>query len=129
MIFMKVNRRRNITLTVRLTEEEKAHIVSMAKKANLSRTDYIVELEKLVPIVVPENVKPLLIELRRIGNNINQIATRSNMDIYQRENFEGIINELKKLMIIYLRLGGEINGNSNLCESEKAVTGCDVRSN
>ena len=92
---MKVNRRRNITLTVRLTEEEKAHIVNMAKKANLSRTDYIVELSKLVPIVVTENVKPLLIELRRIGNNINQIATRANMDIYQRENFEGIRNELK----------------------------------
>ena len=69
----------------------------MAKKANLSRTDYIVELSKLVPIVVPENVKPLLIELRRIGNNINQIATRANMDIYQRENFEGIRNELKKI--------------------------------
>ena len=92
---MKINRRRNITLTVRLTEEEKAHIVNMATKANLSLTDYIVELSKLVPIVVPENVKPLLIELRRIGNNINQIATRANMDIYQRENFEGIRNELK----------------------------------
>ena len=92
---MKVNRRRNITLTVRLTEEEKAHIVNMAKKANLSLTDYIVELSKLVPIVVSENVKPHLIELRRIGNNINQIATRANMDIYQRENFEGIRNELK----------------------------------
>ena len=92
---MKVNRRRNITLTVRLTEEEKAHIVNMATKANLSLTDYIVELSKLVPIVVPENVKPLLIELRRIGNNINQIATRANMDIYQRENFEGIRKELE----------------------------------
>ena len=94
---MKINRRRNVTLTVRLTEEEKAHIVNMATKANLSLTDYIVELSKLVPIVVPENVKPLLIELRRIGNNINQIATRANMDIYQRENFEGIRNELKKI--------------------------------
>ena len=100
---MKVNRRRNITLTVRLTEEEKAHIVSMAKKANLSLTEYIVELSKLVPIVVPENVKPLLIELRRIGNNINQIATRVNMDIYQRENFEGIRKELETM-------------NDNLCK-------------
>ena len=100
---MKVNRRRNITLTVRLTEEEKAHIVNMATKANLSLTDYIVELSKLVPIVVPENVKPLLIELRRIGNNINQIATRANMDIYQRENFEGIRNELEIM-------------NDNLCK-------------
>ncbi len=94
---MDVKRRRNITLTIRLTESEKAHIVEMAEKADLSLTDYIVELSKLVPIVVPENVKPLLIELRRIGNNINQIATRANMDIYQRENFEGIRNELKKI--------------------------------
>ena len=103
MIFMKVNRRRNITLTVRLTEEEKAHIVNMAKKANLSRTDYIVELSNLIPIVVPENVKPHLIELRRIGNNINQIATRANMNIYQRENFEGIRKELETM-------------NDNLCK-------------
>ena len=100
---MKINRRRNVTLTVRLTEEEKAHIVNMATKANLSLTDYIVELSKLVPIVVPENVKPLLIELRRIGNNINQIATRANMDIYQRENFEGIRKELETM-------------NDNLCK-------------
>ena len=100
---MKVNRRRNITLTVRLTEEEKAHIVNMATKANLSLTNYIVELSKLVPIVVPENVKPHLIELRRIGNNINQIATRANMDIYQRENFEGIRKELETM-------------NDNLCK-------------
>ena len=100
---MKVNRRRNITLTVRLTEDENAHIVNMAKKAHLSLTDYIVELSKLVPIVVPENVKPLLIELRRIDNNINQIATRANMDIYQRENFEGIRKELETM-------------NDNLCK-------------
>ena len=100
---MKVNRRRNITLTVRLTEEEKAHIVNMATKAKLSLTDYIVELSKLIPIVVPENVKPHLIELRRIGNNINQIATRANMDIYQRENFEGIRKELETM-------------NDNLCK-------------
>lgn len=100
---MKVNRKRNITLTVRLTEEEKAHIVNMATKANLSLTDYIVELSKLVPIVVPENVKPHLIELRRIGNNINQIATRANMDIYQRENFKGIRKELEIM-------------NDNLCK-------------
>ena len=100
---MKVNRRRNITLTVRLTEEEKAHIVNMATKAKLSLTDYIVELSKLVPIVVPENVKPLLIELRRIGNNINQIATRANLNIYQRENVEGLRKELEIM-------------NDNLCK-------------
>ena len=94
---MKVNRRRNITLTVRLTEEEKAHIVNMATKANLSLTDYIVELSHLIPIVVPENVQPHLIELRRIGNNINQIATRTNIDINHRENFDGIRYEHKKI--------------------------------
>ena len=100
---MKIKRRRNKTLTVRLTEEEKVHIVNMAKKANLSKTDYLVELSKLLPIVVPENVQPHLIELRRIGNNINQIATRANMDIYQRENFEGIRKELEIM-------------NDNLCK-------------
>ena len=104
---MKVNRRRNITLTVRLTEEEKAHIVNMAKKANLSRTDYIVELSKLVPIVVPENVKPHLIELRRIGNNINQIAMKINSGAVSSYNFTEVINMQRKIYEQMLELVGK----------------------
>ena len=94
---MDVKRKRNITLTIRLTEEEKAHIVKMSGKSRMNMTDYIVALSHLVPINVPENVKPMIIELRRIGNNINQIATRANMNIYQAENFENIKQELEKM--------------------------------
>ena len=94
---MDVKRKRNITLTIRLTEEEKAHIVKMSEKSRMNMTDYIVALSHLIPINVPENVKPMIIELRRIGNNINQIATRANMNIYQAENFENIKQELEKM--------------------------------
>ena len=104
---MKVNRRRNVTLTVRLTEEEKAHIVNMAKKANLSLTDYIVELSHLVPIVVPENVQPHLIELRRIGNNINQIAMKINSGAISSYNFTEVINMQRKIYEQMLELVGK----------------------
>ena len=100
---MKENRKRDKTLTVRLTESEKALIEKKAKRANMNLTEYIIAVSNKSKINVAENTKPLLVELKRIGNNINQIATRANMDIYQRENFEGIRKELEIM-------------NDNLCK-------------
>ena len=100
---MTKNRRRDKTLTIRLTESEKANIEKKAAKAKMNLTEYIIAASNKSKIKVAEDTTPLLIELKRIGNNINQIATRANMDIYQRENFEGIRKELEIM-------------NDNLCK-------------
>ena len=66
-------RKRAETLTIRLTKAEKEIIRKKAKKAQLSITDFLVATSLRTEIHVAEDVKPLLIELKRIGNNINQI--------------------------------------------------------
>ena len=75
---MTENRKRNQTLTVRLTAAEKDAITRNAAKARMNLTDYIVASSLLTEIHVAEDTRPLLTELKRIGNNLNQISTKIN---------------------------------------------------
>jgi hypothetical protein len=78
---MSENRRRSETLTIRLTKSEKAAITAQARKASMSLTEYIVALSCETEIIVPPDVMPLLVELKRIGNNLNQIAAKVNSGV------------------------------------------------
>lgn len=62
-----------------------------------AHTDYIVSLSLETPIHVAEDVKPLLIELKRIGNNVNQIATKINSGVFQSYGFQDVVDEQKKI--------------------------------
>lgn len=94
---MSEKRRRNNTLTIRLTKAEKERIERNAKRAKLSLTDYIVSLSLETPIHVAEDVKPLLIELKRIGNNLNQIAAKINTGVFQSYDFQDVVDEQRKI--------------------------------
>ena len=94
---MSENRRRDNTLTIRLTSAEKERIERNAKRAKQSITDYIVLLSLETPIHVAEDVKPLLIELKRIGNNLNQIAAKINSGVFHSYDFQDVVDEQKKI--------------------------------
>lgn len=94
---MSEKRRRDNTLTIRLTSAEKKRIERNAKRAKQSITDYIVLLSLETPIHVAEDVKPLLIELKRIGNNLNQIATKINSGVFHSYDFQDVVDEQKKI--------------------------------
>ena len=64
-------RKRNQTLTVRLTQAEKERIQTQAKKARRSVTDYLVALSWETPICLGPDTRPLLVELKRMGSNVN----------------------------------------------------------
>lgn len=92
---MTENRKRNQTLTIRLTATEKDAIVRNAAKARMSLTDYIVASSLLKEIHVAEDTRPLITELKRIGNNLNQISMKINAGAFQSYNFQEVI-ELQK---------------------------------
>ena len=94
---MSEKRRRDNTLTIRLTKAEKERIERNAKRAKRSLTDYIVSLSLETPIHVAEDVKPLLIELKRIGNNLNQIAAKMNSGVFQSYDFQDVVDEQRKI--------------------------------
>lgn len=94
---MKVNRKRDKTLTIRITEKEKQYIKKRADKACLSVTDYIVRLSLETPIDIPINMQPFLLELKRIGNNINQLTKKVNTKVFAAYNFDEFVDAIEKL--------------------------------
>ena len=71
-------RKRNRVVPVRFSDHELYVIDANAKRAKMSRTEYLVSAGMDKPIVILDDLKPMLAELRRIGNNINQLTRKAN---------------------------------------------------
>jgi len=71
-------RKRNHVVPIRFSDHELSVIDANAKKAHLSRTEFLVSAGMEKPIVILDDLKPMLAELRRIGNNINQLTRKVN---------------------------------------------------
>jgi hypothetical protein len=103
------NRERSKQLNIRLTETEIESLQKKIKKSKLSQSEYIRKsiLEK--NIIVIDEIKGLMVELKRVGNNLNQVTRmintgevkdskeleqiKSNLEIVWNE----VINALKKV--------------------------------
>ena len=84
-------RKRNKTLTIRLTEQEYDTILRKTLRSGMSMTDFLIASTEQTQIHVAEDTKPLVTELKRIGNNLNQITAKINAGIFHSYNFqEGI---------------------------------------
>ena len=103
---MQNSRKRAETLTIRLTKAEKEMIQKKAKKSQLSVTDFLVATSLRTEIHVAEDIKPLLIELKRIGNNINQITTKINAGAFHSADFSEVIQGQRMIFEQLLRIAG-----------------------
>ena len=88
---MSENRKRDVTLTIRLTAAEKDAIVRNAAKAHMSLTDFLVASALTTEIYVAGDTRPLITEMKRIGNNLNQISMKINAGAFQSYNFPEVI--------------------------------------
>ena len=73
------NLKRHKAITLRMTPEEYDRVhkkIATAKKKN--QTDFFLALLDRKPIIVIEDLRPMLQELKRHGNNLNQIARKLN---------------------------------------------------
>ena len=104
---MGEKRKRDKTLTIRLTESEKMMIEKKASKAKLNLTEYIISVSSKSKISVTEDTKPLLLELKRIGNNINQIAMKINSGVVSSYNFDEVVSMQRKIYEQLLLLVGK----------------------
>ena len=65
-------------INIRLTEKEKKLIELKAKKCNMTITKYIISSCLKDKIIIVDGLDKVDAELRRIGNNINQLTRLSN---------------------------------------------------
>jgi hypothetical protein len=82
-------------------------IEKKASKAKLNLTEYIISVSSKSKISVTEDTKPLLLELKRIGNNINQIAMKINSGVVSSYNFDEVISLQRKIYEQLLLLVGK----------------------
>ena len=90
-------RKRNKSIPIRVTEEELKQIDKKAAKARLSRTDYLINCALGKEITLIEDIKPLLMEMRRIGNNLNQQTKLANMGKINAVNLKETLTALDRM--------------------------------
>ncbi len=87
-------------IIIRVTKKEKNILISRARTAGLTLSKYILTLSEKKRIINPEPIVRLIIEVNRIGNNINQVArvanTNKNISQKQIEIIEKQMEYLKR---------------------------------
>ena len=74
----KIMRKRNISIPIRVTEKELEAIDANAKAAKKNRTEYMISSAINKEITVIEDLRELIVQLKRIGNNLNQLTRKAN---------------------------------------------------
>ena len=98
-------RKRNKTLTIRLTEQEYAAVMKKVLRSGMSLTDFLVTAAQQTQIHVAEDTKPLVAELKRIGNNLNQITAKINAGAFNSYNFQEVIDLQRAIYEEVRRIG------------------------
>ena len=102
---MTDKRKRDQILAVRLTSTEKEMIRDRAGRAGLSVTRYIVYACLFAQIIVPPDMSGVLIEMKRAGNNINQIAAKINTGVFTSANFDEVVSLYREILAELRRIG------------------------
>ena len=104
---MSENSRRDQTITIRATKAEKEKLLRKAAQAKLSLTDYLLSLSERQIIQPAPDLAPVLRELKRIGSNINQIATKVNSGMRYVTDMREVTEGQKKICELLLQMAGD----------------------
>lgn len=63
----------------------------------MSTTDFIIACADNAVVKTPEDLRPVVTQLKRIGNNINQIAVKVNSGAVYSVNFDEVIGMQNKI--------------------------------
>lgn len=76
------NRKRNHSISLKLSDEEFQLWNAKHKASGLSKTDYLMQALRNSEVriySIEESIAPLIHEIRKIGTNLNQLAYFSNI--------------------------------------------------
>ena len=102
-------RKRNVTITIRCTEDERQQIYNKAQQYGLTLSDFVIRSALGKKIVTVDGLADVLKEQKSIGRNLNQIALLGNMGRLKSVRLDELIAQHEK-------------ATAALCEIAKAVT-------
>lgn len=86
-------------IIIRVTKNEKEKLIKKSQKAEMSLSEYLIEQGLERDIVVIEDVKDFIYELRKIGNNINQLTHLANAKTINIVYLDGFKKDLKRIWV------------------------------
>ena len=84
-------------IEIRLTPEEKTKIVNNSIKAKTTISDYVIKSATEQEIVIYNDIEKLVTQLRKLGNNVNQLTKKVNQGRITCVDLEGTKKELSKI--------------------------------
>ena len=75
-------RKRNVQINIRISEAEAEQLRKKVEQSGMSQQEYILSCVLNKPITNTDGIKELIPELKRVGNNLNQIAKKLNENGY-----------------------------------------------
>ena len=101
-------RKRNVSITVRCTEDERDKIRGRADSHSLSLSDFVLRSALGKKIVVINGFDDVIRQMKAIGNNINQLARAVNDGRIKAVNFDAVHRDLYALYGQIGKLIGEV---------------------
>ena len=84
-------------ITIRVTKQEKEKLIRKSQKAEMTLSEYLIEQGLDRDIIIIEDVGNLIHELRKIGNNINQLTYLANSGVIRTVYLDGFKEDMKKI--------------------------------
>ena len=101
-------RKRNVTIIIRCTEDERQRTYNKARQHGLKLSDFVLRSALGKKIVTADGLADVLKEQQSIGRNLNQIAMLGNMERLKSVRLDELIAQHEK-------------ATAALCEIAKAV--------
>ena len=95
MVEKKQNKNRHFNF--RVNEKEYNKIKSQIEKSKLNTSEYLLRTAMDKDIIVVDGLEEIIMQLRKIGNNINQLTKLCNQGSITNVNLENVKEELKNI--------------------------------
>ena len=84
-------------ITIRVSEKEKKKLIERSEVAKLSLSEYLIKQGLDKEIVIVDGLNEVVTELRRIGNNINQLTYLANSGRIYTVDLSEVKQEIRKV--------------------------------
>lgn len=95
-------------ITIRVSEKEKKKLIERSEVAKFSLSEYLIKQGLDKEIVIVDGLNEVVAELRRIGNNINQLTYLANSGRIYTVNFGEVKQEIGKVWNVISELQNKL---------------------
>ena len=89
--------RKTERIEIRLTPEEKTKIINNSVEAKTTISDFVLKSAINQEIVIYDDLGKLVTQLRKLGNNVNQLTKKANQGLITCVDLEETKKELKQI--------------------------------